>query len=138
MRTIRVTPSSSQSTRWNASEGELRWLNNDLSSRGRRSTVASYSTTGSCCIIVAFADGTEQRINFEPVLHGAMFEPLRDLEAFNAVKLDLEVGTLVWPTGADFDPATLHDWPLVREELAARARSWSPAAEDGTRQNETS
>jgi hypothetical protein len=30
----------------------------------------------------------------------------------------------VWPNGADFDPATLHDWPVVVDELTARARTW--------------
>jgi hypothetical protein len=25
---------------------------------------------------------------------------------------------------ADFDPATLHDWPQVRDDLANRARAW--------------
>ena len=76
---------------------------------------------------VGFQDGTEQRVDFRPVLHGALFGPLQDPAMFNAVTLDQEVGTLVWPNGADFDPATLHDWPQVREELAARARSWSVA-----------
>jgi hypothetical protein len=31
----------------------------------------------------------------------------------------------VSPNGSDFDPATLHDWPQVREELAARAKGWA-------------
>jgi hypothetical protein len=80
--------------------------------------------------MVAFADGTEQRIDFRPVLHGVLFGPLQDLATFNAVRLDAEVGTLVWPNDADFDPATLHDWPDVREELAARAREWVTPAND--------
>jgi hypothetical protein len=29
---------------------------------------------------------------------------------FNQVRIDPEVHTLVWPNGADFDPAMLHDW----------------------------
>ena len=74
---------------------------------------------------VAFADGSEQTIDFEPVLRGELYGPLRDPEVFGQVRLDLEVQTLVWPNGADFDPTTLHDWPTVADELATRARSWT-------------
>jgi hypothetical protein len=76
---------------------------------------------------VAFDDGTEQVINFQPVLGGELFRPLCDLKLFNQVKVDPEVHTLVWPNGADFDPATLHDWPQHAEELARRARDWESA-----------
>ena len=74
---------------------------------------------------VTFDDGTEQVIDFLPVLAGELFAPLRDLELFNQVRIDPEVQTLVWPNGADFDPATLHDWPEHIESLAARARTWN-------------
>lgn len=67
-------------------------------------------------------------IHFEPVLRGRLFGPLRDLGLFEQARLDPEVHTLVWPNGADFDPATLHDWREVRETLAERARSWELAA----------
>jgi len=71
-----------------------------------------------------FDDATEQTINFRPVLAGELYGPLRDLELFNRVTIDPEVHTLVWPNGADFDPATLHDWPLLEPALAERARRW--------------
>ncbi|HUG69818.1 MAG TPA: DUF2442 domain-containing protein [Pirellulaceae bacterium] len=74
---------------------------------------------------VTFDDGTEQVIDFLPVLAGELFAPLRDLGLFNQVRIDPEVQTLVWPNGADFDPATLHDWPRQIESLAARARTWN-------------
>jgi len=73
---------------------------------------------------ISFADGTEQVINFLPVLAGELFGPLQDLALFNQVKLDHEVHTLVWPNNADFDPATLHDWPEHSLELARRATAW--------------
>lgn len=75
-------------------------------------------------LAVAFADGTEQCIDFRPVLRGPLLGPLRDLALFNAVRLDSDAGTLVWPNGADFDPATLHDWPHDGPELAERASRW--------------
>ena len=97
--------------------------------------VTRFAIVGPYTLSVAFADGTEQRIDFEPVLHGTLFGPLRDVSTFSAVKLDTEAGTLVWPNGADFDPATLHDWPEVRDELAARARSWTEGGTDQRRAN---
>jgi hypothetical protein len=84
---------------------------------------------------VGFSDNTEQRIDFAPVLKGALFGPLQDLATFNAVRLDDEAGTLVWPNGADFDPATLHDWSEVKDELASRAQIWADAASDDERAN---
>jgi len=76
---------------------------------------------------VQFDDHTEQTINFEPVLGGELFRPLRNLDLFNQVKLDEEVHTLVWPNGADFDPATLHDWPEQASAWTARVQEWESA-----------
>jgi hypothetical protein len=77
---------------------------------------------------VAFDDGTEQVVDFRPVLAGELFGPLRDPSVFDQVSLDPEVHTLVWPNGADFDPATLHDWLEHVDALAARAREWESQA----------
>jgi hypothetical protein len=73
---------------------------------------------------VSFDDATEQIIDFRDVLAGELYGPLLDLQLFNKVRLDSEVHTLLWPNGADFDPATLHDWPQHAEALAARAKNW--------------
>lgn len=76
---------------------------------------------------VRFEDGSSQVIDFWPVLHGEIFGPLRDPSFFDRVRLDEESGTLTWPNGADFEPATLHDWPTWGPELAALARNWTEA-----------
>ena len=31
---------------------------------------------------------------------------------------------LIWPNGADFDPATLHDWPAHAQAWIAKTREW--------------
>ena len=66
----------------------------------------------------------QRDIDFFPVLRGELFGPLRDPAFFARVMIDPEVKTIVWPNGADFDPATLHDWPTYCDALAARARAW--------------
>jgi hypothetical protein len=73
---------------------------------------------------VGFDDDTEQIINFRPILAGELFGPLRDPKLFNQVQIDPEVHTLVWPNGADFDPATLHDWPVHESAFRELARRW--------------
>lgn len=77
---------------------------------------------------VAFDDGSQQVIDFAPVLHGELFGALRDVSFFNQVQIDPDVHTLVWPNGADYDPATLHDWPSYQESLRQLAQSWTKVA----------
>ena len=76
---------------------------------------------------VGFDDGTRQVIDFQPILAGELLGPLRNLAVFNQVRLGPEVHTLVWPNGADFDPATLHDWPQHAPALQSRAEQWKLA-----------
>ncbi|MGH8547214.1 MAG: DUF2442 domain-containing protein [Methylococcales bacterium] len=86
--------------------------------------VQSFEIVSAYTLRVRFDDDTEHVINFQPVLAGELYRPLRDLSLFNQAKIDPEVQTLVWPNGADFDPATLHDWPRCVQELSARAKRW--------------
>jgi hypothetical protein len=76
---------------------------------------------------IKFDDNTEQTIHFEPLLHGEISSPLRDLTVFNQVRLDKEVRTLVWPNDADFDPADLHDWPEIHEGFIEHVQNWKLA-----------
>lgn len=73
---------------------------------------------------ISFEDGTAQVIDLEPVLAGELYGPLRDLDLFRQAYVDPEVHTVVWPNGADFDPAILHDWPRHVEALTNLARKW--------------
>lgn len=86
--------------------------------------VESFESISAYTLRVGFDDGTEQIINFQPVLAGELYGPLRDLALFNQVKIDPQVKTLVWPNGADFDPATLHDWPQQIGAMKAAAQKW--------------
>ncbi len=92
--------------------------------------VRRVEVVGPYALRVEFDDGTSQTIDLEPVLAGTLYGPLRDPSVFRQVRIDPEVHTLVWPNGADFDPATLHDWPTYRDAFARRPREW--AAEEPT------
>ena len=80
-------------------------------------------------LTVRFDDDTEQRIDFRPVLRGELYGPLRDLVLFEQVSIDPEVHTLVWPNGADFDPATLHDWSEDGPRMIEMAQRWAEREE---------
>jgi len=84
--------------------------------------VTAFEIVADYTLCIHFDDGTEQVIDFEPVLYGPMFEPLRNLELFNQVTLVAEVGCLEWPTGADFDPETLRNWPDYKDKIIAERR----------------
>ena len=86
--------------------------------------VTAFKVIGPYTVEVSFKDATSQIIDFRPVLAGELFGPLLDLRFFEQVTLDPVAGTLVWPNGADFDPATLHDWPTEGPALIAAAQTW--------------
>jgi hypothetical protein len=86
--------------------------------------VQSFEIVGPYTLRIGFDDGVEQTIDFLPILAGEIFGPLRNLELFNQVRIDPEVKTLVWPNGADFDPATLHEWPANEAAFRELARRW--------------
>jgi hypothetical protein len=72
---------------------------------------------------LVFGDGEQKNVDLEPLLRGPIFEPLlRDQELFRAVKVDEELGTIVWPNGADMDPDVLYGshlpaWMEVEEVI---------------------
>jgi hypothetical protein len=88
--------------------------------------VRSFEIVSAYTLRVRFDDNADQTIDFRPILAGELYGPLRNLELFNQVRIDHEVETLVWPNGADFDPATLHDWPVHKDAFRELARHWEP------------
>ena len=86
--------------------------------------IQSFEIIAPYTLRIQFDDHISQVIDFEPVLRGELYGPLRDLALFNQVQIDPQARTLVWPNGADFDPATLHEWPNYVRELINRAQQW--------------
>jgi hypothetical protein len=60
--------------------------------------------------------------SFAPILIGPLFGPLLDPTLFQQVRVDADLGTLVWPTGADVDPSVLYDWPRHVDAIVQRRR----------------
>jgi hypothetical protein len=86
--------------------------------------ITGFQIVGDYTLAVHFADGTDRTIDFRPILAGELYAPLRERSLFNQVRLDSEVHTLVWPNGADFDPAILHDWPVYEQAFRERVTQW--------------
>ena len=70
---------------------------------------------------MTFEDGVRRRVDIEPFLWGEVFRPLRDPSFFARVTVDPELGTIVWPNGADLAPEFLYygeDTPYGRVRIA--------------------
>lgn len=64
---------------------------------------------------LTFADGFVGDVDLADRLtrpNGPMFEPLEDIAYFAQVTVDPELGTVVWPNGADLAPDVLHEQAL--------------------------
>jgi Protein of unknown function (DUF2442) len=87
--------------------------------------VTGVEVLGGYRLRVAFDDGLQREVDLEEVLEGELYGPLRERSLFEKVAVDPEVQTIVWPNGADFDPATLHDWPTHEAGMEELARRWA-------------
>jgi hypothetical protein len=60
-------------------------------------------------VALEFNTGEQKNVDLEPFLRGPIFEPLKnDSQLFRAVRVDQELGTIVWDNGADIDPDVLY------------------------------
>ena len=77
--------------------------------------IAAVRLLGARRVELTLTDGATKEVDLEPMLHGPLFDPMRlSDEVFAAVRVDPELGTLVWPNGADICPDVLiHDLPLA-------------------------
>jgi hypothetical protein len=69
--------------------------------------VTAAEHAGGHTLVVTFDDGAKLLVDMGPYLDGEVFEPLRDIEVFRAFRVDPELDTVVWPTGADVAPEFL-------------------------------
>jgi hypothetical protein len=72
--------------------------------------VTHVETLGDHRLRLRFEDGTEGDLDFSDRVWRGVFEPLADPGFFDRVAVDPELGTIVWPNGADIAPETLHGW----------------------------
>jgi len=60
-------------------------------------------------VLLEFSDGEQKNVDLEPLLRGPIFEPLKQNPSlFRSVRVDEELGTIVWDNGADIDPDVLY------------------------------
>ncbi len=63
---------------------------------------------------LTFSDGVRGVVDLSRriVGRGGVFGPLEDPQFFRQVRVDRELGTIVWPNEADFCPDLLYRWAL--------------------------
>jgi hypothetical protein len=79
-----------------------------MKKRKRLPRVISVEVLAPYGLRVGFDDGVVREVDLADDLWGPVFEPLKDPLAFANVCVDEELGTVVWPNGADLDPLVLH------------------------------
>jgi hypothetical protein len=70
-------------------------------------------------IRLRFADGREGEIDLAGELWGEVFEPLKDTSLFRRFRLDTELNTIEWETGADLAPEYLYEKVTAQPTAAA-------------------
>jgi hypothetical protein len=74
-------------------------------------------------LVLTFEGGERREIDLGPILSfKGVFEPLRDPDYFRQVGVNPDVGTIVWPNGADVCPDVLYEWSIPAARTSPSAR----------------
>ena len=75
-------------------------------------TVADVRVLDGYAIELTFSDGVRGTVDLAKriVGRGGVFGPLEAPQFFRQVAVNRELGTIVWPNGADFCPDMLYRW----------------------------
>jgi len=89
------------------------------------SDVIEVRPVGGYRLFLRFGDGAAGEVDLAATLRfDGVFEPLRDPTYFAQVRVNPDLGTIVWPNGADLDPDVLHrqltGQPLPGQSAAAQ------------------
>jgi hypothetical protein len=84
--------------------------------------ITAVEVIGDYRLRLTFEDGTVGDVGFTGREWRGVFEPLADPAFFAQVRVDAELGTIVWPNGADMAPEPLYA-EVRRHGTAASARA---------------
>ncbi len=74
---------------------------------------------------ISFNDGRKGVADLSDALKGSVFGPLKEKSVFSRLKLDKELGTIVWPNGADLAPEYIYFQAFKGEpELQTQFEQW--------------
>jgi hypothetical protein len=76
--------------------------------------LTAVEVSGAHRLHLTFEDGTVGEVDLSGRRWRGIFEPVADPACFRRVSLDAELGTVVWPNGADIAPETPYAWALGR------------------------
>jgi len=88
-------------------------------------TVTGVRVIGSYRLELTFADGVRGEVDLSEriVGRGGIFKPLEDPAFFRQVRVNDELGTIVWPNDVDFCPDLLYRWATGESVLRPEAEN---------------
>lgn len=70
--------------------------------------IRSVEPLGGARVKLEFGNGETREVDLAPYLRGPVFDGIRaSEEEFRWITVDVELGAVVWPNGADIDPDVL-------------------------------
>jgi len=91
--------------------------------------VTSAAPAGHWRLRLTFSDGFTGTADLSVLEGKGVFGPLSDPAYFDQVRVDDELGTVVWPNGADIAPETLREWAESSASSTAGQRTRSHAGQ---------